>query len=69
VPAHSGICDTETREDESIQPQTEGQPPYLPASVGIYQTVLLDWYPDFGGDPDNYIRFFSCTKGSAAQRV
>lgn len=32
---------------------------------GIYQTVLLDWYPDFG-DADNYIQpFFSCAKGSA----
>ncbi len=32
---------------------------------GIYQTVLLDWYPDFG-DADNYIQpFFSCSKGTA----
>ena len=31
---------------------------------GIYQTVLLDWYPDFG-DPDNYVQpFFSCAKGT-----
>ncbi len=34
---------------------------------GIYQTFLLDWYPDFG-DADNYIQpFFSCAKGSAAK--
>ncbi len=31
---------------------------------GLYQTVLLDWYPDFG-DPDNYVQpFFSCAKGT-----
>lgn len=35
-------------------------------SQGIYQTVLLDWYPDFL-DPDNYVQpFLDCTKGSAA---
>ena len=34
---------------------------------GIYQTFLLDWYPDFG-DADNHIQpFFSCAKGSAAK--
>jgi len=33
---------------------------------GIYQTILLDWYPDFG-DADNYIQpFFSCAQGSVA---
>lgn len=51
-----------------IQPQTE-ESATLFANIGkgIYQAVLLDWYPDFG-DPDNYIQpFFSCTKGSAAQ--
>ncbi len=49
-----------------IQPQAE-ESATLFANIGkgIYQTVLLDWYPDFG-DPDNYIQpFFSCTKGSA----
>lgn len=51
-----------------IQPQAE-ESATLFANIGkgIYQTVLLDWYPDFG-DPDNYIQpFFSCTKGSAAK--
>ena len=34
---------------------------------GLYQTFLLDWYPDFG-DADNYIQpFFSCVKGSATK--
>ncbi len=49
-----------------IQPQAE-ESATLFANIGkgIYQTVLLDWYPDFG-DPDNYIQpFFSCSKGSA----
>jgi len=48
-----------------IQPQTE-ESATLFANIGkgIYQTVLLDWYPDFG-DADNYIQpFFSCTKGT-----
>ena len=51
-----------------IQPQAE-ESATLFANIGkgIYQTVLLDWYPDFG-DPDNYIQpFFSCSKGSAAK--
>ncbi len=50
-----------------IQPQAE-ESATLFANIGkgIYQTVLLDWYPDFG-DPDNYIQpFFSCAKGTAA---
>ncbi|MBD1889004.1 ABC transporter substrate-binding protein [Coleofasciculus sp. FACHB-SPT9] len=35
-------------------------------SQGLYQTVLLDWYPDFL-DPDNYVQpFLECPKGSAA---
>ncbi len=49
-----------------IQPQAE-ESATLFANIpkGIYQTILLDWYPDFG-DADNYIQpFFSCTKGSA----
>lgn len=51
-----------------IQPQAE-ESATLFANIGkgIYQTVLLDWYPDFG-DPDNYIQpFFSCAKGSVAK--
>lgn len=36
-------------------------------SKGIYQTALVDWYPDFL-DPDNYIQpFLACTKGSQAR--
>ncbi len=36
-------------------------------SKGIYQTALVDWYPDFL-DPDNYIQpFLACTKGSQTQ--
>ncbi|HEY9645535.1 MAG TPA: ABC transporter substrate-binding protein [Chroococcidiopsis sp.] len=32
---------------------------------GLYQTVLLNWYPDFF-DPDNFIQpFLSCDEGSA----
>ncbi|NJN88461.1 MAG: hypothetical protein HC881_21940 [Leptolyngbyaceae cyanobacterium SL_7_1] len=31
---------------------------------GLYQTVLLNWYPDFY-DPDNFIQpFLSCDQGS-----
>jgi peptide/nickel transport system substrate-binding protein len=33
-------------------------------SKGIYQSALVDWYPDFL-DPDNYLQpFMSCSKGS-----
>lgn len=32
--------------------------------TGIYQTVLLNWYPDFY-DPDNFVEpFLTCTEGS-----
>lgn len=51
-----------------IQIQTkaeEGATFFANIPKGIYQAVLLDWYPDFG-DADNYIQpFLSCTKGSA----
>lgn len=34
---------------------------------GVYQSALVDWYPDFL-DPDNYLQpFMSCSKGSAAK--
>lgn len=48
-----------------IQPKAEeGATFFANIGKGIYQTVLLDWYPDFG-DADNYIQpFLSCTKGS-----
>ncbi|GAB4224610.1 MAG: ABC transporter substrate-binding protein [Stanieria sp.] len=33
-------------------------------SKGVYQSALVDWYPDFL-DPDNYLQpFMSCSKGS-----
>lgn len=34
---------------------------------GIYQSALVDWYPDFA-DPDNFIHpLVSCTRGSEAE--
>ncbi|MBE9192108.1 peptide ABC transporter substrate-binding protein [Gloeocapsopsis crepidinum LEGE 06123] len=56
------------RLDGVVQIQTkaeEGATFFANISKGIYQAVLLDWYPDFG-DADNYIHpFLSCTEGSA----
>jgi peptide/nickel transport system substrate-binding protein len=43
--------------------------PTLFANIGkgIYQTALVDWYPDFS-DADNFIQpLVSCTKGSETQ--
>lgn len=53
-----GIVEIQTQAEESAT---------LFANIpkGIYQTILLDWYPDFG-DADNYTQpFLSCAKGSA----
>lgn len=49
-----------------IQPKAEeGATFFANSAKGIYQSILQDWYPDFG-DADNYIQpFLSCTKGSA----
>ncbi|HEY9848787.1 MAG TPA: ABC transporter substrate-binding protein [Leptolyngbyaceae cyanobacterium] len=58
--------------------QLEGVVEILPQTVesasffanirkGVYQSALVDWYPDFS-DPDNYIHpLVSCSKGSAEQ--
>ncbi|MBW4647838.1 MAG: ABC transporter substrate-binding protein [Kastovskya adunca ATA6-11-RM4] len=50
-----------------IQPQGVESPTLFGnIGKGIYQSVLLDWYPDFS-DPDNFIHpLVSCTKGSEA---
>ncbi len=50
-----------------IQPQAvESATFFANIRKGIYQSALLDWYPDFT-DPDNYIQpLLSCTKGSEA---
>jgi peptide/nickel transport system substrate-binding protein len=51
-----------------IQPQPV-EAPTLFANIGkgLYQTALVDWYPDFS-DPDNFIQpLVSCTKGSDAK--
>lgn len=51
-----------------IQPQPV-EAPTLFANIGkgIYQTALVDWYPDFS-DADNFIQpLVSCSKGSEAQ--
>lgn len=49
-----------------IQPKAEeGATFFANSAKGIYQSILQDWYPDFG-DVDNYIQpFLSCVKGSA----
>lgn len=49
-----------------IQPKAEeGATFFANSAKGIYQTILQDWYPDFG-DADNYIQpFLSCAKGTA----
>lgn len=56
------------RLDGAVQIQTkaeEGATFFANISKGVYQAVLLDWYPDFG-DADNYIHpFLSCTQGNA----
>ncbi len=56
------------RLDGAVQIQTkaeEGATFFANISKGVYQAVLLDWYPDFG-DADNYIHpFVSCTQGNA----
>jgi len=50
-----------------IQPQgVESATFFANIRKGIYQSALVDWYPDFS-DPDNYIQpFLSCAKGSPA---
>lgn len=50
-----------------IQPQTvESASFFANIRKGIYQSALLDWYPDFT-DPDNYIQpLLSCSKGTEA---
>ncbi len=50
-----------------IQPQTVDASSYWKQlSQGVYQSALVDWYPDFP-DPDNFIHpLVSCTKGSEA---
>ncbi|MCL1472185.1 ABC transporter substrate-binding protein [Argonema antarcticum] len=50
-----------------IQPQAvESATFFANIRKGIYQSALLDWYPDFT-DADNYIQpLLSCTKGSEA---
>lgn len=49
-----------------IQPQPDESATFFAnMAKGIYQLMLLDWYPDFG-DADNYIQpFLSCAKGNA----
>lgn len=43
----------------------EGASFFKNVSAGLYQTFLLDWYPDFL-DADNYVQpFTECNKGSA----
>ncbi|MFB2938456.1 ABC transporter substrate-binding protein [Aerosakkonemataceae cyanobacterium BLCC-F154] len=48
-----------------IQPQgVESATFFANIRKGIYQSALVDWYPDFS-DADNYIQpFLSCAKGS-----
>lgn len=50
-----------------IQPQAvESASFFANIRKGIYQSALVDWYPDFS-DPDNYIQpLISCSKGSEA---
>jgi peptide/nickel transport system substrate-binding protein len=50
-----------------IQPQpVEATTLFGQISKGIYQSALVDWYPDFS-DPDNFIHpLVSCSKGSEA---
>lgn len=50
-----------------IQPQAvESATFFANIRKGIYQSALVDWYPDFS-DADNYIQpFLSCAKGSVA---
>jgi peptide/nickel transport system substrate-binding protein len=50
-----------------IQPQpVEATTLFGQIGKGIYQSVLVDWYPDFS-DPDNFIHpLVSCSKGSEA---
>lgn len=49
-----------------IQPQgVESATFFANIRKGVYQSALVDWYPDFS-DADNYIQpFLSCAKGSA----
>jgi peptide/nickel transport system substrate-binding protein len=50
-----------------IQPQpVEAATLFGKIGQGIYQSALVDWYPDFS-DPDNFIQpLVSCSKGSEA---
>jgi peptide/nickel transport system substrate-binding protein len=50
-----------------IQPQpVEATTLFGQIGKGIYQSALVDWYPDFS-DPDNFIApLISCNKGSEA---
>ncbi|NEP57151.1 MAG: peptide ABC transporter substrate-binding protein [Symploca sp. SIO2G7] len=50
-----------------IEPQTVDSSSYWKQiSQGVYQSALVDWYPDFS-DADNFIHpLVSCTKGSEA---
>jgi peptide/nickel transport system substrate-binding protein len=50
-----------------IQPQpVEATTLFAQIGKGIYQSALVDWYPDFS-DPDNFIHpLVSCSKGSEA---
>ncbi|NET61391.1 MAG: peptide ABC transporter substrate-binding protein [Symploca sp. SIO2E6] len=50
-----------------IEPQTVDSSTYWQQiSQGVYQSALVDWYPDFS-DADNFIHpLVSCTKGSEA---
>jgi peptide/nickel transport system substrate-binding protein len=61
-----------------VEQELGGMMQFLPQSVesasffgnisqGIYQSALVDWYPDFL-DPDNYLQpFMSCSKGSESK--
>ncbi|HEY9611825.1 ABC transporter substrate-binding protein [Allocoleopsis sp.] len=51
-----------------LQPQpVEATTLFANIGKGIYQTALVDWYPDFS-DADNFIQpLVSCSKGSEAQ--
>jgi len=51
-----------------IQPQAvESATFFANIRKGLYQSALVDWYPDFS-DADNYIQpFLSCNKGSVTE--
>jgi peptide/nickel transport system substrate-binding protein len=51
-----------------IQPQAvESATFFANIRKGLYQSALVDWYPDFS-DADNYIQpFLSCAKGSVVE--